>query len=1189
MVSHGHGRETCSQTDETQRGERVQTDDYIMGSTGQSKRGFTGRLVAVAGWEEGRKPLERGSGDGVSFLRSACSACSYGLEPQSTQRAEESYSVLDPETRWLCRRYLLCPARFLELQASRQLRDLDLEAVATKETEESKQGTHSQWLEERQRVTRKEHKTTQKWTTVPDHIKSRQSPFSSQPPGGALAPTRERAALKNMAPIRDSVSHSPNQTGLEHPGLDSQYEPSPWSTGSPCGGDGNSNWDAVLVEGSADKPSNLSSTNSSVWPSSSSSSSSSGCGSGSDPELASECMDADSSSPLGSERNLAAVSTTTAAMMSLANASAASSSSSAAAPSSVSTAAASALVNGDGNANRQTSGGAHNGNNNNNPCGPSSHYSMAGVGSNNGVGGGQGNRLVGSSVWGAQPAGNPSDGGGGGGLNPSTLNPLANHGAWPRSPTPNPAPCPGQRPPQAPGAASKSGAAPPHDGWGDMPAQGACGPMDEGPGARGAATGGGSDGQQSPHPHTESNGPNNTMMLNTTTTTTTNATGTSSLPNSTGDGPWGSAPGPAGGPLANGPPTLAPHGETARGPGAFGTPWGAPTHPGDKGPAGPDTVNPQHQAGPPAAHKSYHHAGAPRWEQGPGGSPAPVPSGMPWGSASSPAPGPAGQGPRPWGGGASSSSSSSSTSSGSHNKTTNGEWGAMPPGNNHAADAGVRKASSSNNGWKSLEDDALGVGGGGPPAAPAPGAWGRSGGSEGSGESSGGRSGSDKDGQPRGPNRRRPPPPAAAPPAPPARADVDPRVLSNTGWGQTPVRQNTTWDVNSPASHPPPGPRGEDRKPGGGGSGWAGGQPVAPSQTSSGGWREGPGNSGPDKGGPGWGEPRPNPGWDNNTKGGGSGGHGGRDDASSYKGGSGNTWSNNPSRDDRSNTWTNAPRQPRQQQGWGGGGGGEGWGNGGGGDSSSSSSYRGGSNNHWGDAQKGGGGGGGGGGAWEGDSDRSGSGCWSDPSRANANNGGGGGGNTWTGSSAANTQDQGNHNQGSNSWGDPTGPKPAPQGRGQGWGEPQKHHHGNQSWGEPPPKTSNPSNEWGKGPEPVARGGQGPTKPTGWMGGPIPAGCQREKEEPAATSGSGWEEPSPESIRRRMEIDDGTAAWGEPGRNPGKYNAGGPSNTWNKNSQSEQEPMSHGPPPGHQLHQSQGPIHAPQPMQTQAPEKTSSA
>lgn len=35
-----------------------------------------------------------------------------------------------------------------------------------------------------------------------------------------------------------------------------------------------------------------------------------------------------------------------------------------------------------------------------------------------------------------------------------------------------------------------------------------------------------------------------------------------------------------------------------------------------------------------------------------------------------------------------------------------------------------------------------------------------------------------------------------------------------------------------------------------------------------------------------------------------------------------------------------------------------------------------------------------------------------------------------------------------------------------------------------------------------------------------------QKEEAA----TGWEEPSPESIRRRMEIDDGTAAWGDPGK-----------------------------------------------------------
>lgn len=35
-----------------------------------------------------------------------------------------------------------------------------------------------------------------------------------------------------------------------------------------------------------------------------------------------------------------------------------------------------------------------------------------------------------------------------------------------------------------------------------------------------------------------------------------------------------------------------------------------------------------------------------------------------------------------------------------------------------------------------------------------------------------------------------------------------------------------------------------------------------------------------------------------------------------------------------------------------------------------------------------------------------------------------------------------------------------------------------------------------------------------------------QKEEVA----TGWEEPSPESIRRRMEIDDGTAVWGDPGK-----------------------------------------------------------
>ncbi|KAB5517567.1 hypothetical protein PHYPO_G00168640 [Pangasianodon hypophthalmus] len=44
---------------------------------------------------------------------------------------------------------------------------------------------------------------------------------------------------------------------------------------------------------------------------------------------------------------------------------------------------------------------------------------------------------------------------------------------------------------------------------------------------------------------------------------------------------------------------------------------------------------------------------------------------------------------------------------------------------------------------------------------------------------------------------------------------------------------------------------------------------------------------------------------------------------------------------------------------------------------------------------------------------------------------------------------------------------------------------------------------------------------SGWKPGPIP-------HTSSATEPSGWEEPSPQSISRKMEIDDGTSAWGDP-------------------------------------------------------------
>lgn len=101
---------------------------------------------------------------------------------------------------------------------------------------------------------------------------------------------------------------------------------------------------------------------------------------------------------------------------------------------------------------------------------------------------------------------------------------------------------------------------------------------------------------------------------------------------------------------------------------------------------------------------------------------------------------------------------------------------------------------------------------------------------------------------------------------------------------------------------------------------------------------------------------------------------------------------------------------------------------------------------------------------------------------------------------------------------------------------------------------------------------------------------------------NGWEEPSPESIRRRMEIDDGTAAWGDPGTFyctlegkggctksneifyyfPGKY-GGGSVNMWNGTAQTDQEAL------GSSSQRQSNPQHAskhpPQPMQPVAQDK----
>ncbi|XP_050959433.1 LOW QUALITY PROTEIN: trinucleotide repeat-containing gene 6B protein-like [Labeo rohita] len=70
------------------------------------------------------------------------------------------------------------------------------------------------------------------------------------------------------------------------------------------------------------------------------------------------------------------------------------------------------------------------------------------------------------------------------------------------------------------------------------------------------------------------------------------------------------------------------------------------------------------------------------------------------------------------------------------------------------------------------------------------------------------------------------------------------------------------------------------------------------------------------------------------------------------------------------------------------------------------------------------------------------------------------------------------------------------------------------------------------------------SKGSGWTCGPIP-------QIPSVVEPSGWEEPSPQSISRKMEIDDGTSAWGD----PSCYNSRAV-NLWDKNSSQPQQQSS---------------------------------
>ncbi|XP_042578968.1 trinucleotide repeat-containing gene 6C protein isoform X6 [Cyprinus carpio] len=317
--------------------------------------------------------------------------------------------------------------------------------------------------------------------------------------------------------------------------------------------------------------------------------------------------------------------------------------------------------------------------------------------------------------------------------------------------------------------------------------------------------------------------------------------------------------------------------------------------------------------------------------------------------------------------------------------------------------------------------------------------------------------------------------------------DMDPRVLCNTGWGQTPVRQHTAWETEEAAR--------SNCKNDIGTEAWGSSSKAANVGPTSGSANPNSGTtSRPDSGGknecpspstgPGWGTAMPSPqassdwaGPTSNKK-----PSSGPTNWGSTPGGnpkkSGQTWGS----EEKSPTWedSNAKAKP---QGWPEGPNpSHGWSKGPDGES--------GSGGEWGEP---------------GDGKKNG------PSSS-----------TWDGEGTG-------WNEGSRGWGKPAS------GVGGNWGDAQHPSMPSQGWNNKPQEGTNGNSgsgsmgSWG-GPSSVKQSG------SGWGGGNGGGVKPDHIGEP-----TGWDEPSPHSIRRKMEIDDGTSAWGD----PSSYNK--TVNLWDRN------------------------------------------
>ncbi|XP_029109885.1 trinucleotide repeat-containing gene 6C protein-like isoform X3 [Scleropages formosus] len=312
------------------------------------------------------------------------------------------------------------------------------------------------------------------------------------------------------------------------------------------------------------------------------------------------------------------------------------------------------------------------------------------------------------------------------------------------------------------------------------------------------------------------------------------------------------------------------------------------------------------------------------------------------------------------------------------------------------------------------------------------------------------------------PSQRRERPPAEEASPKLLTQDLDPRVLCNTGWGQTPVRQHTAWDT-------------EDTS---GTQTWGSPSPATPTSTvpkpANVRRSDGAGHSATTA--PTWGSSGPPPNQLSSTWG----------ESSGKKVANGPTeWgsvSDGPSTGAPAQSWTPEEKSPS-----------------------------------WDDHQ-----------AKPDNTSQS----WSEgptPTPSRGWGGAGGGGVKATGEEWARSEEGKNDGPARPHWEDtPRGWGRNAQGHGGGWEDTPRASGPRQGWGGPSQEGASGSSGTGGGAASWGGAASVRQSSTDWggelaTGGNGGCGGAGGRQEP-----TGWEDPSPPSLRRRMEIDDGTSAWGDP-------------------------------------------------------------